>query len=440
MTDSQGLPFFAVCARGVEPATASELSRLGATAITPGVGGVNFSGDRATLYKACLWLRTATRVLRPLREFAAANADMLYAQTRRVVWEKILDSTKTFAVQATIKGSSRLARQGDAGGPGASQRGSGPGGPATGRQGERPQGRGGQGEQRQGGAPRGEISHTMFAALKIKDAIVDRLRHEQGSRPNVDRQNPDVIVHAHFEDARCTISLDATGASLHQRGYRDPQAEAPLKETLAAAIIELSGWDGRAPLVDPMCGSGTLVIEAALLSQRVAPGLFREQFAFERWSDHDAPLWKQLVEEAREAMLDEVPCRLLASDADARAVEAARKSARRAGVDEAIEFVVRPISEAAPGGDPGAAKTGVVVVNPPYGERLGNPAELVAVYRTLGATLRQHFGGWTAWVLTGNQDLAREIGISPAASKRLFNGAIECRLLKLDVPATTGGC
>src|SRR5262249_8890870 len=227
--------YFAVSARGIEPVTAAELERLGAKNVQPVAGGVHFDGDLRLLYRASLWLRTASQILPHLRDFPSQTAEMLYSQTRRVRWEDFLDPTKTLAVQATIEGAAGRAEHARSNPP--ARRGKPPG-----RSGSRKPDRPG-------------IHHSMFAALKVKDAIVDRLRREQGARPNVDKEHPDILVHAHFAGGRCTLSLDATGSSLHERGYRIRTTAAPVKETLAAAIIDLTRWDGRAPFFDPMCGS-----------------------------------------------------------------------------------------------------------------------------------------------------------------------------------------
>jgi putative N6-adenine-specific DNA methylase len=400
--------YFAVAALGIEPATAAELARLGAGNVRPVPGGVHFEADLATLYRACLWLRTPSRILRPLREFAAISADMLYSQTRRVRWEDYLNPTRTLAVQATIEGSAARRQRGKPVVPGKT--------------------RPGRGDER--APPRG-IHHSMFAALKIKDAIVDRLRREQGARPNVDRENPDVLVHAHFSGGRCALSLDAVGSSLHERGYRTQSAAAPLKENLAAAILELIGWDGQVPLYDPMCGSGTLVIEAALKALRIAPGLAREKFACHRWPDFDGALWQKSLDEARRQKLSQAPCLIVGTDSDPAAIRGAETHARRAGVDQAVRFRVQAIESA----ESPAMEPGVIVTNPPYGERLGEESELIGLYQKLGEVLSRRFPGWTAWILAGNLSLARHIGLSATEKIKLFNGPIPCRLLKFSAAA-----
>ena len=296
--------YFAVAARGVETVTAAELERLGAQAVRAVSGGVHFEGDMLLLYRVSLWLRTASRILRPLREFAAQNPEMLYSQTRRVRWEDFLDPTKTLAVHATIEGAAKRAEHAA-------------GNRSGGGDGRRERFRG---KESRGAPARQGIDHSMYAALKIKDAIVDRLRREQGERPNVDKENPDIVVHAHFSGGRCTLSLDATGSSLHERGYRLRGTAAPLKETLAATIIDLTGWDGHTPFFDPMCGSGTLVIEAAMKAMQMAPGLARPSFGFQRWPEFDGKAWQRISDEARNQKLATPPCEFFANDCDPNAV------------------------------------------------------------------------------------------------------------------------
>jgi putative N6-adenine-specific DNA methylase len=419
--------YFAVAARGIEPVTARELQQLGAQEVEAVTGGVHFSGYMELLYRASLWLRTASRILRPLREFAALNPEMLYSQARRVRWEDYLDPAKTLAVQATIEG-------------------------AGGHEGERPaeEERGGRDRRDEGrrmggygGEQRGRdfrrreppvsprrrgIDNSMYAALKVKDAIVDRLRREQGARPNVDKEYPDILVHAHFSAGRCILSLDATGTSLHERGYRTRAAQAPLKETLAAAIVDFTQWDGQAPFFDPMCGSGTLVIEAALKAMRIAPGLSRKKFGFQRWPQFDGKVWQRVVDEARLARLPPPAGGIFAADADAQNVDLAQANASRAGLEGVIQFSVRRFeeTEAAP------APSGVLVCNPPYGARMGDNAVLQDLYQQFGPLLTEKFHGWKAFFLAGNLPLARHITLPAVEKIRLNNGPIECRLLKFE--------
>lgn len=276
------------------------------------------------------------------------------------------------------------------------------------------------------------INHTQFAALKIKDAIVDRLRKEQGTRPNVDVDHPTLSVQAHFDRGRCTLSLDSSGKSLHERGYRSDAAIAPLKETLAAAIIELTGWDGRSPLIDPMCGSGTLVIEAAMKARNMAPGLLRKaKFPFENWPDFDLELWSRIRSEARQAALPRCPAPLFGNDIEPSAVSTSRSNAHRAGVSGDIRWTMS--SATAFLGRRPIDGPGVVVINPPYGERLGDATELRTLYRTLGERLIENFAGWKAFVFAGNLNLAHDIPLPAVHKYKLFNGPLPCRLLGFEL-------
>jgi len=274
---------------------------------------------------------------------------MLYSQVRRVRWEDYLNPQRTFAVFSTMEGQNRRHIE-------------------SGLNKNRP-------ESRPPGKRPG-IHHSQFASLKIKDAIVDRLRQEQGERPNIDTENPDIRVDAHFSKGRCLLCLDSSGKSLNQRGYRLETVEAPLRETLAAAIIKLSGWDGTVPLMDPMCGSGTLVIEAAMLATRRAAGGLRESFGFLKWPDYDPGLWGRIVCEGQDRIRSlDVP--IFASDINPEAVRIAKANAERAGVGNLIQFSVRDALEVVPPSD----VAGVMVTNPPYGERLGEEQELKTFYR-----------------------------------------------------------
>jgi putative N6-adenine-specific DNA methylase len=409
--------YFAVAARGIETVTAAELERLGAQAVHAVSGGVHFEGDMLLLYRVSLWLRTASRILRPLREFAAQNPEMLYSQTRRVRWEDYLDPTKTLAVQATIEGAAKRAEH-----AAANPRGRSPGGSEARRERFR-------GKDSRSPSPKQGIDHSMFAALKIKDAIVDRLRREQGERPNVDKENPDIVVHAHFSGGRCTLSLDSTGSSLHERGYRLRATAAPLKETLAATIIDLTAWDGSAPFFDPMCGSGTLVIEAAMKAMQIAPGLARPSFCFQRWPEFDGKAWQRVVDEARQQKLAAPPGEIFANDCDPDVVEAAMENARRAGVEKFIRFSTRQFGAM----KPPTEQPGFLVTNPPYGTRIGEEAEIKSLYEEMSEVLKSRYVGWKVFILAGNLTLARHISLVATEKTRLNNGPLECRLLKFEM-------
>ncbi len=413
--------YFAVSARGIEIVTAAELEQLGAQNVRAVFGGVHFEGDIELLYRASLWLRTASRILRPLRDFASQNAEMLYSQTRRVRWEDFLDPAKTLAVHATIEGAAGRAEHARAENSRAESSQSRPperrDKPARGRfSASKPE-------------PQG-INHSMFAALKIKDAIVDRLRREQGARPNVDKENPDILVHAHFAGGRCTLSLDATGSSLHERGYRIRSTTAPLKETLASAIIDLTKWDDCAPFFDPMCGSGTLAIEAAMKAMHIAPGLARPSFAFQRWPEFDGKAWQRIVDDARKQKLAAPRGQFFATDSDPDVINIAQDNARRAGVADFIQFGVRQFGAL----QPPTEQPGFVVTNPPYGTRLGQESELQELYEEMSAVLKERYAGWQVFIMAGNLNLARHITLTATQKIKLNNGPLDCRLLKFEIP------
>jgi putative N6-adenine-specific DNA methylase len=362
--------FFATAAKGTEPALRDELRELRLPRVRADRGGVHFEGDLADAARACLWSRIALRILLEVQSFDAPSGDALYEGTRSVDWTAWLTPRTTLAVRATCR-SSRL-------------------------------------------------THSQFVAQKTKDAVVDRLRDRFGARPSVDREDPDVLLAVHVARDRATLYLDVGGASLHKRGWRARTGDAPLRETLAAAVVRLSGWDRERPLLDPMCGAGTIAIEAAAWALRVAPGLARERFGFERWASHDAAMRARLTDlrrEARAARLREGP-RIVASDADARAVAYTRDNAREAGV--ALVLEQRSINEVRPLEPPG-----FVVTNPPYGERLDAGD---ALYEDLGRSLRR-LRDHTVALLAGTPAIGRAMRREPDRWWILYNGAIECRLL-----------
>jgi len=372
------MKFFATTTKGLEDVLAAELTALGTRDIVPANGGVNFSGSFRDGYRACLWLRTANRVLQPLASFPCPSQEALYEGVYALNWEELMTPEMTLAVAAKIRDS--------------------------------------------------EITHSHFAALKTKDAIVDKIRDHCGQRPNVDAKDPDLRINLHLARNHCTISLDLAGSSLHKRGYRRDPTIAPLKETLAAGLVALTGWDQETHFVDPMCGSGSLALEAAQLASNHAPGLLSPDFGFQRWPDFDAKLWKELLEEAEEAKR-ELPANLVfGSDRDKRAVELARRNADSSGIGARIRWSYNDFAKLEP-----PAAHGTLVCNPPYGERIGEEADLEAFYRKIGDTFKQNWKGWTAWVFTGNLALAKRVGLK--ASKRivLYNGPIECRLLKYEL-------
>ena len=377
--------FFATAPSGVEPLLAAELAELGATHLKPARGGIRFRGALETAYRACLWSRTASRILLPLAELLVADRHALYARILELPWEEHLAPEGTLSVEFS------------------------------------------------GNCP--GIDHSHYGAQRVKDAIVDRFRERCGQRPNVNRHQPDLRIHVQWRDGQTTISLDLSGDSLHRRGYREATVTAPLKETLAAALLLKSGWPNIAaaggPLLDPLCGSGTLAIEAAWIAGDRAPGLSREYWGFSGWLGHIPALWNRLLAEARERWAvgqSRIPL-ILASDHDPKAVRATLINAGRAGVADRLRIERREwIDVEPPPGPPG-----LVIVNPPYGERLGEQDEVATLYAQLGDRLKARFTGWRAAVFTGNPDLGKRMGLRAEKAHTFHNGPLECRLLRFRV-------
>ncbi len=365
--------YFAPAAAGLEPVLLAEAQALGLEDCRQEPGGISFAGGLDACYRANLWLRTAGRVLRILTRFDCWDEATLYREVYRQDWHKVMDLEQTLAVRVSLG--------------------------------------------------RSPMTHSQFLSRRIKDAVVDRFRDLFGKRPSVDAYHPHIQIHAYLHDGQCTLSLDSSGPPLFMRGYRQGNAAAPLKETLAAGLIGLTGWSGERPFYDFMCGSGTLPIEAALLAGRRAPGLLRERFGFEHWPDHQAALWRKLKDQARlEAR--PVPVSILASDRDRELVALAKENAARAGVADAIRFSAMEAADFQPSAGPG-----LVLVNPPYGERLGDRKRLASLYKQLGDVLKHRAKGSDAYIFTAQGDLIKSIGLRPKRRLKLFNGALECRLL-----------
>ena len=382
----KNMRFFATAAKGTESLVAQEVAAIGAQNIRSIVGGVHFEGGLETLYRANLWLRTANRVLMPIAEFACPTPEALYENARKVRWRDWMTVDTTFAVDCNCRDS--------------------------------------------------QISHSHYAALKIKDAIADQFRDRIGRRPNVDRRRPALQINAHIAKDRCVLNLDASGDRLHRRGYRRQAADAPLRETLAAAIVELVAWDNEGMFIDPMCGSGTIVIEATLKAMNYAPGLLRHGdgdsgqvgFGFQRWRNFDRKLWGRLTDEARARIREKIPGRLLGYDISRPAIQIASENAKLAGLERYLRFMRGDALKLSPRG-----QRGVIVCNLPYGERTGEVEELKPLYSGFGDVLKQRCAGYTAYLFTGNLKLAKSIGLRTAKRFTLYNGPIECRLLKYEL-------
>ena len=392
MSPPESRPFFATCPKGLEYLLRDELVAFGAADVHETLAGVHFSGTLRTAYHACLWSRLASRILLPLAEFEAADDNALYRGVQAIDWHEHLATHATFAVDA--------------------------------------------------GTNQSKLNHSQFIGLRAKDAVVDQFRQRDGSRPDIDTDEPDVRINLRLRRDRATLSLDLAGTPLHRRGWREVQGEAPLKENLAAAMLLRARWpqvhaDGGA-LLDPMCGSGTLLIEGALMAADVAPGLRREYFGFLGWQQHDIALWRELLDDARQRAdtgLRGLRSVFFGSDADPRMVQTAKRNAQEAGVAGFFTLDKQDISHVAP---PAGIKHGLVITNPPYGERLGERADMPLLYRTLGDTLRQRFTGWRGAVLAGDVELGRAMRLQADKRYALYNGALETVLLTFELKARDG--
>ncbi|HEY0179147.1 MAG TPA: THUMP domain-containing protein, partial [Dokdonella sp.] len=382
--------FFATCPKGLEYLLRDELAALGAADAREARAGAHFSGPLELAYRACLWSRLASRVLMPIAEFAAADADALYAGMRGVDWAEHLDADGTFAIDAVAAASA--------------------------------------------------LKHTQFIALRAKDAIADQFRERTGARPDVDVERPSLRLNLRLHRDRATASIDLSGTPLHRRGWRRGQGEAPLKENLACAMLLRAGWPDVAAaggaLLDPMCGSGTLLIEGALIAADVAPGLARDYFGFLGWRGHEAGVWRRLVADAQaRAAAGRGALRpvFFGYDHDAAVLEEARRNAQAAGVAACVAFAAQPVERLRrpTGGD----ARGLAICNPPYGERLGERSALARTYRTLGERLREELAGWRAAVIVADDELGHALGLRAERRYVLYNGAIECRLLLFDLGA-----
>ncbi len=362
---------------GLEDVLAAELNALEASAVQPGRRMVEFSGTKELLYRANLHLRTALRVLKPIASFQASNDSAFYKKVRALDWSRWLNPDATFAVDAVVHSSF--------------------------------------------------LTHSKYLGLRTKDAIVDQFRDRFGRRPSVDTRHPDIRLNVYLFKNHCTLALDSSGESLHRRGYRLDSNPAPLNEVLAAGMVQLAGWDGRGNFLDPLCGSGTLVIEAALLALNIPPGRNR-QFGFMNWPDFDSALWRRILGEAsvQERKTD---VRIVGSDVSEAAIRAARENARRAGVEEAIPFIVSPFEEIQP-----PAGGGILVTNPPYNERL-KLEDAREFYRKLGDFFKQKCAGYTAWVLSANQAGLKSVGLRPTRTLTLYNGGLKSRFVQFDLYA-----
>ncbi|MDR2139454.1 MAG: THUMP domain-containing protein [Tannerella sp.] len=353
---------------GLEDVLAKELSDLQAEDIVTGRRMVSFRGDKALMYKVNLHCRTALRILKSIAWFQADNAGAVYEEVKKIEWERYFSPDKTFAVDAVIYSES--------------------------------------------------FNHSKFVAYRTKDAIVDYFSEKFGKRPSVRINRPDMYIHIHISHHDCTLSLDSSGESLHKRGYRTEQGEAPLNEVLAAGMILLTGWRGESNFVDPMCGSGTLLIEAAMIALNIPPGLYRKEYAFEKWKDFDAELFEEIYND--DCGERDFAFKCFGSDVSPTAVELARANIRNAGLTKYIELKTLPFQQYAEAPGPG-----ILVTNPPYGERI-TANDILNLYRMIGERLKHAFTGYQAWILSYREAFFENIGLRPSRKIKLMNGALEC--------------
>lgn len=357
---------------GLEPILAEELRQLGATDVRPSRRVVYFTGDKRLMYRANFSLRTAIRILKPICHFRARNADEVYNAVKAVDWQQYIQPGKTFAVDAVVYSE--------------------------------------------------EFRNSRFVTYKVKDAIVDQFREKMGDRPNISVSNPDIQLHIHIADDDATLSLDSSGESLHRRGYRQETVEAPLNEVLAAGMILMTGWRGETDLIDPMCGSGTIPIEAALIARNMAPGLFRKQFAFEKWPDFDAEMFDEIYnDDSQEKPFNH---HIYGYDVAQKAVNTALLNVKAAGLSADITIEQADFKDFKQ-----PENKSIIVMNPPYGERISTP-NLLETYRMIGERLKHEFTGNDAWILSYREECFEQIGLKPSIKTPLFNGSLECEFRK----------
>lgn len=366
--------------KGLESVLADELIELGANDVQIQRRAVSFTGDLSTLYRANFCLRTASRVLVPIAEFRAKTPDDVYEAAKQIDWSKFMDVTSTFTIDSTVYSE--------------------------------------------------EFRHSQYITYRVKDAIADWWTAREGKRPSVKLMDADLYINVHIAANKVTISLDSSGESLHKRGYRVTTTEAPINEVLAAGMLLMAGWNGQSDFYDPMCGSGTLLIEAALIAQNIAPGVFRKSFAFYKWKDFDAELMEGIYnDDSRERAFAHA---IYGSDASYYAVQAALKNVQSAGQQRFIQVrqirlqEIKRTSEA-------MNQPAFVVMNPPYGERLAQNKDVMRLYADIGTTLKHQFTGSTAWIISSNEDALKCIGLKPSKKIHLLNGELDCLFNQYDL-------
>lgn len=362
---------------GFEDILANELTQLGALKVEKGIRNVSFVGDKGFMYKANLGIRTAIKILKPIESFKVIREDDLYNNVKKIKWENYLKPSGSLAVDATVHNS--------------------------------------------------VFTHSQYTALKTKDAIVDRFRENSGTRPDVDLRFPDLKINVHIDRERCTISLDASGESLHRRGYKTATNIAPINEVLAAGLIMMSGWDGQTDFMDPMCGSGTMLAEAAMIACNIPPNLMRKEFAFERWEDWDVELFEKIEESLLKKTRD-FHHKIIGYDKSPSAVEKAKENIKNAHLEEFVHIQHEDFFKTKKSG---SAKLHMVF-NPPYGERLEN-LNVEEFYGDIGTTLKHGYPNTNAWLITSNLEALKFVGLRPSRKIKVFNAKLEARLVKYEM-------
>ena len=375
MSEQPSFEMIAKTFQGLEEVLAQELTTLGANDIQIGRRMVSFTGDKEMLYRANFSLRTAIRVLKPIKHFTAQDADEVYEAVKAIQWEDYLDCDKSFAIDAVVFSE--------------------------------------------------EFRHSKFVSYRVKDAIADYFREKTGKRPSVRLNNPDVLLNIHIAQTDCTLSLDSSGESLHRRGYRQEAVEAPLNEVLAAGMILLTGWHGECDLIDPMCGSGTIPIEAALIARNIAPGVFRQGYAFEKWNDFDADLFESIYND--DSQEREFTHKIYGYDNSPRANAIATRNVKAAGVTKDVVLKLQPFQQFEQ-----PAEQSIIITNPPYGERISTD-DLLGLYAMIGERLKHAFTGNTAWILSYRDECFDQIGLKASRRIPLYNGALECEFREYEM-------
>lgn len=361
---------------GLETLLAEELKALGAQDIEIAHRAVTFKGDKALMYRTNYCVRTAIRILKPIVDFPVNNENDYYRAISRINWSQYLSIDKTFAIDATLSNS--------------------------------------------------KMTHSQYAALKAKDAIVDQFYRKQGKRPDVETRFPDLRINIYMHNNHCTVSLDSSGGSLHKRGYRRETGEAPLNEVLAAGMIMLSGWDKKSHFIDPMCGSGTLLIEAAMTANNIPAGYFRKFYGFIKWDDFDQSLWQQIKEEALQ-LEEEFEYSIIGNDIDTEVLHKAMRNIQNAKLQYDITLQEGDMADLRP-----PKGKGIIIVNPPYGERL-KTRDNIELYKKMGDTFKKHFSGYEAWVISSDLVALKNLGLHPTKKLSLNNGALECKYERFEL-------